>query len=110
MGAEAYRQQAENRQKTPVLVSAFVSYLQPRGALRMTESALLPDTNTIALWMLVAITMVIAAKVVTGALVGSATQGDLQDPRKVVRRAAGKTSTTRSRLQKQILRLAKLRR
>ncbi|MEE3264350.1 MAG: hypothetical protein VX290_16025 [Candidatus Latescibacterota bacterium] len=36
----------------------------------MTESALLPDTNTIALWMLVAITMVIAAKVVTGALLG----------------------------------------
>ncbi|MBI92237.1 MAG: hypothetical protein CME05_03375 [Gemmatimonadaceae bacterium] len=36
----------------------------------MTESVLLPATNTIALWMLVAITMVIAAKVVTGALLG----------------------------------------
>ncbi|HCV22491.1 MAG: hypothetical protein CME13_20975 [Gemmatimonadetes bacterium] len=36
----------------------------------MTESALLPDTNTIALWMLVAITIVIAAKVVTGVPLG----------------------------------------
>ena len=74
----------------------------------MTESALLPDTNTIALWMLVADRD--CGQGCDGRPVGSATQGDLQDPRKVVRHAAGKTSTTRSRLQRQILRLTKLRR
>ena len=36
----------------------------------MSETPLLPDTNTIALWMLVAITIVIAAKVITGTMLG----------------------------------------
>ncbi len=36
----------------------------------MSETPLLPDTNTIAMWMLVAITVVIAAKVVTGTMLG----------------------------------------
>lgn len=34
----------------------------------MSETTLLPPTNTIAIWMLAAITLVIAAKVVTGTL------------------------------------------
>ena len=43
---------------------------RPKAALPMSETPLLPGTNTIALWMPVAITTVIAAQVITGTIRG----------------------------------------